>query len=228
MKNAIEVCPGVYQVGGAGLSHPDDCCIYLLDGGEESVLIDSGAGRGNKHLLENIAASGLNPASIRYIIASHGHIDHIGGLYDLQEQLQAQIIAHQLELPAIADGLPALTAADWYGVKYRRVKVDHVLKTGHEIVQTGQLALHCLHTPGHTQGGISIYLDIDGKRVLFGQDIHGPFNSSWGSDMNAWRNSMHMLLDLEADILCEGHFGIIKPAASVRSFIEGYLQYNRA
>ena len=228
MKNAIEVCPGIYQVGGAGLSHPDDCCIYLLDGDEESVLIDSGAGRGSQRILDNIAAIGLNPELIKHIIASHGHIDHIGGLFHLQEQLQAQVVAHQLELPAIADGVPELTAADWYGVKYRKVKVDRILKEEHEVVRVGKLELHCLHTPGHTQGGISIYLDTGGQKVLFGQDIHGPFDSSWGSDIKSWRNSMHRLLDLEADILCEGHFGIIKPAQAVRSFIEGYLQQNKS
>lgn len=228
MKKAVEVCPGVYQVGGAGLSSPDDCCIYLLDGGKDSVLIDCGAGRSSQRILDNISASGLDFESIKHIIVSHGHIDHIGGLYYLQEQLQARVIAHQLELPAIAEGLPELTAADWYGVEYRKVKVDHILSEAHEIVQLGQLALHCLHTPGHTRGGISIYLDINGQRVLFGQDIHGPFNPSWGSDMHAWRNSMQMLLDLEADILCEGHFGIIKPASAVKSFIEGYLQQHRA
>ena len=84
--------------------------------------------------------------------------------------------------------------------------------------------LICLHTPGHTRGGISVYVDIGDVRVLFGQDIHGPFNKEWGSDMNQWRNSMQTLLNLEADILCEGHFGIYQPASAVRNYIEGYLK----
>jgi hypothetical protein len=67
-------------------------------------------------------------------------------------------------------------------------------------------------------------LDRDGKRVLFGQDIHGPFEESFGSDLAAWRKSMDILLGLKADILCEGHFGIIKPEQEVEGFIKGYLQ----
>ncbi|NLN88481.1 MAG: Zn-dependent hydrolase, partial [Syntrophomonadaceae bacterium] len=63
-----------------------------------------------------------------------------------------------------------------------------------------------------------------GQRVLFGQDIHGPFNEEWGSDMQQWRKSMQTLLDLEADILCEGHFGVYQPAKAVKKYIEGYLQ----
>jgi glyoxylase-like metal-dependent hydrolase (beta-lactamase superfamily II) len=65
-------------------------------------------------------------------------------------------------------------------------------------------------------------------KVLFGQDIHGPFYASFGSDLDAWGTSMRKLLELEADILCEGHFGIIRPASEVRAYIEDYMRdYNK-
>jgi len=198
--------------------------VYLVEGDSESVLIDAGAGESVSQLIANMTQSDINIDGIKYIIATHGHIDHIGGLRELQGKLKARVVSHQLELPAIQDGLPHLTAADWYGVKYQKVIVDDVLKGGQEIIRAGDLELVCLHTPGHTRGGISVYLDIGDLRVLFGQDIHGPFNREWGSDMKQWRNSMHTLLELDADILCEGHFGIYQPAAAVRKYIEGYLQ----
>lgn len=223
MKRVIEICPHIYQVGGSGLSSPQDCCVYLVDGGSESVLIDTGAGGSVSQLVANISQSGIYIDTIKYIIATHGHIDHIGGLRELQQELQAQVVAHHLELPAIQDGLPQLTAAGWYGVKYQKVIVDKVLKGKQESIQAGDMELVCLHTPGHTRGGISVYVDTGGLRVLFGQDIHGPFHQDWGSNMQQWRNSMQMLLDLEADILCEGHFGIYQPAPSVRKYIEGYM-----
>lgn len=223
MKRFLEVFPGIYQVGGAELSSPDDCCIYLLDGGGESVLIDCGVGRSTRQILENIAASGVDAEAIKYIIATHGHIDHIGGLHFFKSSLQARVIAHELELPAIAEGRPNLTAAQWYGVDYQPVEVDRVLTATETTLKIGSLELHCLHTPGHTPGGISVYLDKEGQRILFGQDIHGPFNPAWGSDMDSWRKSMHRLLDLQADILCEGHFGIYKPALAVKKYIDKYL-----
>lgn len=68
--------------------------------------------------------------------------------------------------------------------------------------------------------------DINGARILFGQDIHGPFDPSWGSNMKLWRDSMRKLINLNADILCEGHFGIYKPAEKVRDYIEYYLDYH--
>jgi glyoxylase-like metal-dependent hydrolase (beta-lactamase superfamily II) len=224
MKSIVEVCADVYQIGGNGLSYPEDCCVYLVQGEKESALIDAGAGKSAAQLLDNIVRGGLDAASIKYIIATHGHIDHIGGLKYLQEKLQARVVAHTLEMPAIQEGRPELTAASWYGVKYQKVEVDIVIQGKQQSVPVGGLKLHCLHTPGHTPGGISVYLDHGGKRILFGQDIHGPFNPAWGSDMVQWRSSMQALLDLQADILCEGHFGIYSPAAAVRNYILGYLK----
>jgi glyoxylase-like metal-dependent hydrolase (beta-lactamase superfamily II) len=49
------------------------------------------------------------------------------------------------------------------------------------------------------------------QRILFGQDVHGSFNVDFGLDIMQWRESMEKLLDLKADILCEGHFGIYSP-----------------
>jgi len=82
----------------------------------------------------------------------------------------------------------------------------------------------CLHTPGHTPGSISPYLDRGGQRILVGQDIHGPFLKEFGANLDDWRESMHRLLEMEADILCEGHFGIFNSRQEVRHYIENYLR----
>ena len=220
----LEICPQVYQVGGGGLSHPQDCCVYLVEADNSLVLIDAGAGKGTARILENIAQCGFSPANVSHILVTHGHIDHIGGLQELQAQTEAEVVAHERELDAIEKGNPRLTAAFWYGVKYRPVKVDRVIKQDGETLALGNTEFVFLHTPGHTPGSLSILCRCGGLKVLFGQDIHGPFSKVWGSDIKEWRRSMQRLLELEADILCEGHFGIYRPADAVREYIESYLR----
>ena len=97
---AVNICPQVYQVGGGKLSHHDDCCVYLVESDNQLALIDAGAGRGSKQILENVKRCGFSPQSIQYILVTHGHIDHIGGLKQLKEQTGAKVLAHQLELDA--------------------------------------------------------------------------------------------------------------------------------
>jgi glyoxylase-like metal-dependent hydrolase (beta-lactamase superfamily II) len=93
---------------------------------------------------------------------------------------------------------------------------------------SGKLAitywLHCAHSLGHTPGSIAVWLDRDGKRILFGQDIHGPFLPEFSSDIDQWRISMEKLLILKADALCEGHFGIFQPGDRVEAYIRKYLR----
>ena len=62
--------------------------------------------------------------------------------------------------------------------------------------------------------------DIDGQLVLFGQDVHGPIHSELLSDEKQYLASLARLLNLEADLLLEGHFGIIETKQEVREFIE--------
>ncbi len=224
---AINVCEGVYQVGGGRLSHSADCLVFVVIRNGRAALVDAGAGFEPNLILGNLKELGCGPDNVDMIIATHGHIDHIGGLPYLRDALQAKTIAHSKDLKAIVDADPLLTAASYYGAKYPGCPVDIILK-GDQDFELDDWTLHCLHTPGHTPGGISIYVDTGSERVLFGQDIHGPFVKEWGADMQDWRHSMQRLLALNADILCEGHFGIYEPATRVSSYIQSYLkQYSK-
>jgi glyoxylase-like metal-dependent hydrolase (beta-lactamase superfamily II) len=157
-------------------------------------------------------------------VATHCHIDHIGGIPKLRERTGSQVIAHELDAAAMEAGDSARTAADWYNLRCSPTSVDYKLSEVREVLKFEKGELLCLHTPGHTPGSISVILDRDGKRVLFGQDIHGPFADSFGSDLPTWRKSMEVLLGLHADILCEGHFGILRPETEVERYIQNYLK----
>ena len=223
MSKAKSICDSVYAVGGSGLSAPEDAYVYVIDAGSELVMIDAGVGYGKKRIEENIRSMGWQPAQIWHIVATHCHIDHIGGLYAWKEQYGPKIIAHEMDRAGIEGENDLLTAASMYGVSYKPVKVDLLLRGEEESMLLGDLEIHFLHTPGHTPGSISVYIDTKDGRVLFGQDIHGPFSDSWGSDLGQWRHSMKKLLDLKADVLCEGHAGVYR-GEKVGEYIRGYLK----
>ena len=223
MSKAKSICDSVYAVGGSGLSAPEDAYVYVIDAGSELVMIDAGVGYGKKRIEENIRSMGWQPAQIWHIVATHCHIDHIGGLYAWKEQYGPKIIAHEMDRAGIEGENDLLTAASMYGVSYKPVKVDLLLRGEKESMLLGDLEIHFLHTPGHTPGSISVYIDTKDGRVLFGQDIHGPFSDSWGSDLGQWRHSMKKLLDLKADVLCEGHAGVYR-GEKVGEYIRGYLK----
>ncbi len=222
------VVEGIYQVGGSDLSDPYDAAVFVIGCGKDLVMIDSGAGKSPHTIVDNIRSSGLDPANITTLLLTHCHVDHIGAVSFFKEQYNCRIVAHDLDADAIESGDPGLTAARWYNTRLPKTTVDRRLKGESEIIICGKETIQCIHTPGHTPGSISVYMDSQATRVLFGQDIHGPFSREFKSDIRQWRASMHKLLDLEADILCEGHFGIYRPKERVERYIKGYLDQHPA
>jgi glyoxylase-like metal-dependent hydrolase (beta-lactamase superfamily II) len=221
MIKPFKVWEEVYQIGGSDISSLDDCSIYMVDAKPELVLIDSGAGQSFDRLVENIKGLGFNPEKIEAIFVTHAHIDHIGSLAKFKEKFKSKIIAHQLDAGKIETGKGV--GAEWYGITYTPCKVDIKLSEEEESLRFGEYEFKILHIPGHTLGSIACYFDISGKRVLFGQDIHGPYMLP-GADRAKARISLQKLIDLQADILCEGHFGVYQPRKEVEKYIASYLR----
>ncbi len=219
MSQPFQVWKDIYAIGGPDITGLSDCCIYMIDA-RELILIDSGAGNSFNRLIDNIKVLGFNPHRLRAIIVTHAHIDHIGALADFQQNYSVSLIAHKLDVSAIETGKG--TGAEFYGVPYQPCQVNIKISKPEESLTFGPYELHLIHMPGHTPGSIAIYVDMD-KRVLFGQDIHGPYVPAWGADPAQASTSLQKLIEVKADILCEGHFGIYQPASEVKRYIEGYL-----
>ncbi len=219
----LKVVEGVFMVGGPSMSHHADCCVYLIDAGKSLVLVDSGVGIESKRIVENIRDAGYNPEDIEYLIGTHKHIDHIGGNHFFKNSFNCKIVMHELDAAAVESGDQLTTGAQLYGVKLHPCKVDVKISQTTNLT-VGPLNLKLIHTPGHTPGSLSILLKKEGKHILFGQDIHGPIEPSWGSDIDQYCKSMRLLLSFNPDILCEGHFGIYVSPQKVKAYIERYLQ----
>jgi glyoxylase-like metal-dependent hydrolase (beta-lactamase superfamily II) len=217
-----KICETVFLVGGAELSDPADCLVYALDLGVP-VLIDCGCGPSWGTIRDNVRSTGVDPAHLHTLVLTHAHVDHAGAAARAVAETRCRVVAHELDAAVLETGDPVRSAADWYGVAFRPVRVDHRLTGTGETLRLPRGELRLIHAPGHTPGSIVAVLDAPEGRVLFGQDVHGPFSPAFGSDLAAWRRSVEILLSLDADVLCEGHFGVFRGRKSVRRFIESQL-----
>jgi glyoxylase-like metal-dependent hydrolase (beta-lactamase superfamily II) len=220
----IPITREIFQVGGQGLTAPEDAAIYLIDFDGHAALVDAGAGRGRRRLLDHLATLGVLPEHIDYLLLTHCHYDHTGGAHDLRELLGCPVVAHELDADFLERGDSEVTAASWYGAKLIPCPVDRRLSGQRETLLLGKRSITALHIPGHSPGSVAYLVESEDQTVLFGQDVHGPLDLRLRSNRADYRASLERLLALEADILCEGHYGIFRGKPAVAEFIRSFLE----
>lgn len=221
--HAIEVCADVCVVGGRGLTAPEDAAIYLVTAGDTAALIDAGCGRATDLLLANVEAAGVTPSRIRQLLLTHCHFDHTGGAAELRRRLGCVTVAHALDAATIEAGDDEVSAAAWYRSHLAPCPVDRKLVAAEEAIAIGGRMMQACHIPGHSPGSVAFVWESAGRRILFGQDVHGPLDDALRSDPVHYQASLRKLLALEADVLCEGHCGVIAGAGRVAEFIRGFI-----
>jgi glyoxylase-like metal-dependent hydrolase (beta-lactamase superfamily II) len=213
----------IFQVGGGSLTSPEDAAIYLIKHEGYGALVDAGCGHGTGKLFKNLSACGVQPQDIEYLLITHCHYDHTGGAQEVKDRTGCRIVAHELDARFLEEGNDRVTAAKWYGVSMKLLHVDLKLKGKRSKIALGTRIIEALHVPGHSPGSLVYVTESEGKRVLFGQDVHGPLDASLLSNKKDYLESLKFLVSLEADILCEGHYGIFRGKEDVADFIESFL-----
>jgi glyoxylase-like metal-dependent hydrolase (beta-lactamase superfamily II) len=209
----------IYRVTGPDMTDRRDCFSYLLDLGEP-VLIDCGLGFGFQQTLLNIKEAGFSPAVIKHLILTHCHVDHVGAAALFRAHLGTSLTMHELDARIVGRGDQLRTAAFCFEIEFARLPIDNILTGEKQTLAFGDFELVCLHTPGHTPGSISLYIDMEGMRIAFVQDIGAPLLADFECDPEAWNKSMKKLLALDADILCDGHSGVYSSKRNVRRYLQ--------
>ena len=112
---------------------------------------------------------GRRRLTVKAIVSTHAHIDHVGGLAKLHQYTGAPVLMHR-------DDLPLYQAMDiqasFLGVLPPDLtEVDQLLKEG-DVLRWGSLEAQVIHTPGHTPGSVSLYLPHEaGKVSLTDKDV---------------------------------------------------------
>jgi metallo-beta-lactamase class B len=148
----FRIVGNVHYVGTYGLAS------YLVTTPEGHLLIDTGLPEANPQIKANIAKLGFKVADIKYLLNTHAHLDHTGGLAALKQETGAQLIAGERDRPLLEGGYyPGQESVK--ELRFPPVKVDRPVKDG-DTVSLGGVTLTAHATPGHSPGCTSWSLDV--------------------------------------------------------------------
>ena len=222
-RSPKEIAEEIFQVGGEEHTSFEDAAVYLIRFEDHAALVDAGTGRYTAALLDQIRKCSVDPKGIQYILLTHCHFDHTGGVNALKKLSGCRVIAHALDAQYLEQGDNRITAAGWYGADLEPFRVERKLTGFQEDILLGQRVVTAYHTPGHSPGSVVYVTESGGQKVLFGQDVHGPLDESLRSNREDYIRSLQFLLSLDVDILCEGHYGVFRGKDRIRRFIRSFL-----
>ncbi len=175
-----------------------NCYIVGSEATKEGMIIDPGADA--RRILNTVKDLGL---SIKLIVLTHGHIDHIGAVKEVKEATGAEVAIHADD----ADRLQGESSSTLFAIpKPAPVSPDRLLHGG-DSLDIGDLRFLVLHTPGHSAGGICLL----GHGVVFCGDTlfnYGIGRTDFpGGSYNQLMNSIYTKLMILPDstVVYPGH-----------------------
>jgi len=130
---------------------------------------------------------------IKYIVNTHSHVDHIMGNKEMVKRTGAKVAIHEEEARYLVQ-----TPADLL-MMFRATPsppADLLVKEG-DVIQVGKVGLKVIHTPGHSPGGMSLYIDgmvFTGDTLFVGSVGRTDFpGSSWEAMETSIRKKLYVL-----------------------------------
>jgi len=142
----VRIFGNVYHVGTCGIT------VLLVASDEGHVLLDTGTAGAAPLVAANIEALGLKLSDVEWIVTSHEHHDHVGGVAELKRRTGAQIASSPLAQRPLETGEP-----DWRDPQagsitpFEGAPVERVMRNGEHLV-LGSIDLTIHTTPGHAPG----------------------------------------------------------------------------
>ncbi len=145
-----------------------NCYIGYNDDTREAFIVDPGDDA--RRISQAVREQKLN---VKAILLTHGHFDHIMAVPELKAEFGVPVYAHEAEEGLLQDTQMNLSAP-WVG-RALSLSAEQLLKDGEKFELAG-FEIQAIHTPGHTAGGVSYYLEAE--KVLFSGDT--LFRGSYG------------------------------------------------
>lgn len=189
---------------------------HIIDAGEGLIMLDSGYQHSLYLVLHNMHLLELNPLDLKYIVHTHGHIDHMGATRALVELTGAKTFIGGADRDYV-NGILDLSYAKELGMEFNETFEPDVPIHDGDIIALGSTSITARATPGHTPGAMSYFFDItDGERVMRA-GLHGgmgintmcrEFLDKYGLSYSCRDNfidAMDRLKDEPADIFLGNH-----------------------
>lgn len=144
--------------------------VYLIYG-KRICLIDSGVASSDALIFDYIRKTGKSPEDITLLVLTHSHPDHIGAAQAIKNISGCKVAAHAAERAWIEDvdtQARERPVPGFFSLVGGSAKVDRTLKDGDVLDLGKDLTLEVIHTPGHSKGSISFWLQEE--KALFSAD----------------------------------------------------------
>jgi hydroxyacylglutathione hydrolase len=180
-----------------------NCSIFGDEESREAIVIDPG-----DNIDQILAVLEKHALKVKAIVITHAHIDHIGGAAKLKSATGAPVHMNSSD-QELYDGLDMQAA--WLQMKTpEKTSIDKEARDG-DTLGLGDAVFHVLHTPGHTQGSISLWIPEENKLIagdtLF-RDSIGRTDLPGGDGRQILRSIHDKLLTLPDEaVVVPGHGG---------------------
>lgn len=195
----------IHYVGTEGVS------AFLITTPKGHILTDGILAQSVPQIIANVRTLGFDIRDVKYLLNSHAHIDHAGGLAGLQRASGAMMVASAADRPTLESG--AIGFGPTKDMPFPPIRVDRVVSDG-DTVTLGGVTLTAHLTPGHTQGCTSWSMPVRGadgashtalfhcSTTVAGQSL-AP--ESWPGMIAAFRTTFAKLRALRADVFLAPH-----------------------
>jgi hydroxyacylglutathione hydrolase len=139
-----------------------NCSVIGDEGTRQAIVIDPG-----DDIAEIVDILTRHRFKVEMIVITHAHIDHIGGAKKLRDLTGAPVYMHEDD-SVLAQNLDI--QASWLGMETpENPGIDTLAREG-DVLRTGAIEAHVLHTPGHTPGSLSLFLPLE-KKLIAGDTL---------------------------------------------------------
>lgn len=166
----------LYFIGSRAVS------VHLIDTGDGLILIDTGYPNMQQQILTSMRSLGFDPADMRIILHSHGHYDHIGSTSYYKSLSGAKTYISRIDNEIVNGNRPLSWANELGHEVLPFFNCDVLLEDG-DIVTLGNTTISCRLTPGHTEGTMCFFFEIEDNGRKYTAAMHGGVGTN---SMEAW------------------------------------------